>query len=154
MSSFTRLYLSPGAAQNAERSDCSATGTPLRSDRLPHRCSPRLLSSAILACNYVSSVSLPRTPPRCSDGLIGFRLNYVVILVIVCAAALAAVVLYSRSSASTWASAKGACHHQVLGFYDKEVYHATSSGESTCSLSSAPLVGLLGIPLHQFIITL
>ena len=44
--------------------------------------------------------------------LIG-SLNYVVVLIIVCAAALAAVVLYNLISVNR--AQKGACHHQGAG---------------------------------------
>ena len=55
------------------------------------------------------------------DGLIGC-LNYVVMLVIVCAAALAAVVLYNLISVNLGERKKELATIKVLGFYDKEVY--------------------------------
>ncbi len=53
--------------------------------------------------------------------LIG-SLNYVVVLVIVCAAALAAVVLYNLISVNLAERKKELATIKVLGFYDKEVY--------------------------------
>ena len=53
--------------------------------------------------------------------LIG-SLNYVVVLIIVCAAALAAVVLYNLISVNLAERKKELATIKVLGFYDKEVY--------------------------------
>ena len=49
-------------------------------------------------------------------------LNYVVILIIFCAAALAAVVLYNLISVNLAERKKELATIKVLGFYDKEVY--------------------------------
>ena len=85
------------------------------------------------------------------DNLIGC-LNYVVILVIVCAAALAAVVLYNLISVNLGERKKELATIKVLGFYDKEVYRYIFREIDLLSLIGS-LVGLVvGIPLHQFII--
>ena len=55
------------------------------------------------------------------DNLIGC-LNYVVILIIVCAAALAAVVLYNLISVNLGERKKELATIKVLGFFDNEVY--------------------------------
>ena len=84
-------------------------------------------------------------------GLIGC-LNYVVMLVIVCAAALAAVVLYNLISVNLGERKKELATIKVLGFYDKEVYRYIFREIDLLSLIGS-LVGLVvGIPLHQFII--
>ena len=109
------------------------------------------LSSSILACNYVSSVSFIEDTTQMFDGLIGC-LNYVVMLVIVCAAALAAVVLYNLISVNLGERKKELATIKVLGFYDKEVYRYIFREIDLLSLIGS-LVGLVvGIPLHQFII--
>ena len=70
------------------------------------------------------------------DNLIGC-LNYVVILVIVCAAALAAVVLYNLISVNLGERKKELATIKVLASTTRRST-ATSSARSTCWLSSAP----------------
>ena len=73
-------------------------------------------------------------------------------LVIVCAAALAAVVLYNLISVNLGERKKELATIKVLGFYDKEVYRYIFREIDLLSLIGS-LVGLVvGIPLHQFII--
>ena len=85
------------------------------------------------------------------DGLIGC-LNYVVMLVIVCAAALAAVVLYNLISVNLGERKKELATIKVLGFYDKEVYRYIFREIDLLALMGSCVGLLLGIPLHQFII--
>jgi putative ABC transport system permease protein len=76
----------------------------------------------------------------------------VVLLVIVCAAALAAVVLYNLINVNLAERKKELATIKVLGFYDKEVYRYIFREIELLSLIGA-FVGLaIGVPLHQFII--
>ena len=61
-----------------------------------------------------SSVSFTEDTTSMFGSLIG-SLNYVVVLIIVCAAALAAVVLYNLISVQPCRAQKGACHYQGSG---------------------------------------
>ena len=109
------------------------------------------LRTKLLGCNYVSSVSFTEDTTSMFGSLIG-SLNYVVVLIIVCAAALAAVVLYNLISVNLAERKKELATIKVLGFYDKEVYRYIFREIDLLSLIGS-LVGLVvGIPLHQFII--
>ena len=83
--------------------------------------------------------------------LIG-SLNYVVVLIIVCAAALAAVVLYNLISVNLAERKKELATIKVLGFYDKEVYRYIFREIELLSLIGSGVGLLLGVPLHRFII--
>lgn len=85
------------------------------------------------------------------DNLI-VSLNSVVVLVIVCAAALAAVVLYNLISVNLAERKKELATIKVLGFYDKEVYRYIFREIDLLALIGSGVGLLLGIPLHQFII--
>ena len=109
------------------------------------------LRTDLLACNYVSGVSFMEDTTEMFDNLIGC-LNYVVILIIVCAAALAAVVLYNLISVNLGERKKELATIKVLGFFDNEVYRYIFREIDLLALIGS-LAGLaLGVPLHQFII--
>ena len=109
------------------------------------------LRTKLLGCNYISSVSFTEDTTSMFDNLI-VSLNYVVILVIVCAAALAAVVLYNLISVNLAERKKELATIKVLGFYDKEVYRYIFREIKLLSLIGSGVGLLLGIPLHKFII--
>ncbi len=109
------------------------------------------LSGAILSKNYISSVSFAGDTTSTFTNMISC-INYVVLLVIVCAAALAAVVLYNLINVNLAERKKELATIKVLGFYDKEVYRYIFREIELLSLIGA-VVGLgIGVPLHQFII--
>ena len=148
---FTRLYLSQAQLKTLNGGALPAWNAVYGQTDCPTDAARASLSSAILACNYVSSVSFIEDTTQMFDGLIGC-LNYVVMLVIVCAAALAAVVLYNLISVNLGERKKELATIKVLGFYDKEVYRYIFREIDLLSLIGS-LVGLVvGIPLHQFII--
>ena len=148
---FTRLYLSQAQLKMLNGGALPAWNAVYGQTDCPTDAARASLSSAILACNYVSSVSFIEDTTQMFDGLIGC-LNYVVMLVIVCAAALAAVVLYNLISVNLGERKKELATIKVLGFYDKEVYRYIFREIDLLSLIGS-LVGLVvGIPLHQFII--
>ena len=148
---FTRLYLSQAQLKTLNGGVLPAWNAVYGQTDCPTDTARASLSSAILACNYVSSVSFIEDTTQMFDGLIGC-LNYVVMLVIVCAAALAAVVLYNLISVNLGERKKELATIKVLGFYDKEVYRYIFREIDLLSLIGS-LVGLVvGIPLHQFII--
>lgn len=109
------------------------------------------LRARLLACNYVSSVSFTEDLTRIFDNMIT-SLNSVVVLIIVCAAALAAVVLYNLISVNLAERKKELATIKVLGFYDKEVYRYIFREIELLSLIGAGVGLALGIPLHQFIV--
>ena len=148
---FTRLYLSQSQLKSLSGGSLPAWNTVFAQTDCPSDDARTALSSDILACNYVSTVSFIEDTTQMFDGLIGC-LNYVVMLVIVCAAALAAVVLYNLISVNLGERKKELATIKVLGFYDKEVYRYIFREIDLLSFIGS-LVGLaLGVPLHQFII--
>ncbi len=109
------------------------------------------LRAKLLACNYISGVTFTADTTGMLSNLI-VCLNYVVGLVILCAGALAAVVLYNLISVNLAERKKELATIKVLGFYDKEVYRYIFREIDLLALIGS-LVGLgLGIPLHQFIV--
>ena len=109
------------------------------------------LRTRLLACNYISSVTFTADTTGMMSNLIDC-LNYVVGLIIICAGALAAVVLYNLISVNLAERKKELATIKVLGFYDKEVYRYIFREIDLLSFIGS-LVGLgLGIPLHQFIV--
>ena len=109
------------------------------------------LRTRLLACNYISSVTFTADTTGMMSNLIDC-LNYVVALIIVCAGALAAVVLYNLISVNLAERKKELATIKVLGFYDKEVYRYIFREIDLLSFVGS-LVGLgLGVPLHQFIV--
>ena len=148
---FTRLYLSQAQLKALNGGVLPAWNTVYGQTSCPTSADRNALRTDLLACNYVSSVSFIEDTMEMFDNLIGC-LNYVVILVIVCAAALAAVVLYNLISVNLGERKKELATIKVLGFYDKEVYRYIFREIDLLAFIGS-LVGLaLGVPLHQFII--
>ena len=148
---FTRLYLSQTQLKRLTGGPLPAWNTLYAQTSCPDTDARNALRTDLLACNYVGSVSFIEDTTEMFDNLIGC-LNYVVILVIVCAAALAAVVLYNLISVNLGERKKELATIKVLGFYDKEVYRYIFREIDLLALMGS-LVGLaLGVPLHQFII--
>ena len=148
---FTRLYLSQAQLKALNGGVLPAWNTVYGQTSCPTSSDRNALRTDLLACNYVSSVSFIEDTMEMFDNLIGC-LNYVVILVIVCAAALAAVVLYNLISVNLGERKKELATIKVLGFYDKEVYRYIFREIDLLAFIGS-LVGLaLGVPLHQFII--
>ena len=148
---FTRLYLSQTQLKRLTGGTLPAWNTLYAQTSCPDTDARNTLRTDLLACNYVGSVSFIEDTTEMFDNLIGC-LNYVVILVIVCAAALAAVVLYNLISVNLGERKKELATIKVLGFYDKEV-SAYIYRETDLLALIGSLVGLaLGVPLHQFII--
>ena len=148
---FTRLYLSQTQLKRLTGGTLPAWNTLYAQTSCPDTDACNALRTDLLACNYVGSVSFIEDTTEMFDNLIGC-LNYVVILVIVCAAALAAVVLYNLISVNLGERKKELATIKVLGFYDKEVYRYIFREIDLLALIGS-LVGLaLGVPLHQFII--
>ena len=148
---FTRLYLSQAQLRTLTGGTLPEWNTVYGQTNCPTSDDRNTLRTDLLACNYVSGVSFMEDTTEMFDNLIGC-LNYVVILIIVCAAALAAVVLYNLISVNLGERKKELATIKVLGFYDKEVYRYIFREIDLLSLIGS-LVGLVvGIPLHQFII--
>ena len=110
-----------------------------------------ILSTILLDCNYVSSTSFTADAAAMYDSTITC-INYVVLLIIACAAALAAVVLYNLISVNIGERKKELATIKVLGFFDKEVYRYIFREIELLSVIGAVLGLAIGAPLHQFVI--
>ena len=148
---FTRLYLSRTQLENLLGAQDVPWNTVYGLTTCGTEAECDALRTTLLACNYVSGVSFTEDTTSMFDNLI-VSLNYVVILVIVCAAALAAVVLYNLISVNLTERKKELATIKVLGFYDKEVYRYIFREIDLLALIGSGVGLLLGIPLHQFII--
>ena len=109
------------------------------------------LSKEVMACNYVSSTSFAEETASIFDNTIEC-INYVVIVVIACAAALAAVVLYNLITVNLAERRKELATIKVLGFYDKEVYRYIFREIEMLSLFGSMAGLAIGLPMYQFII--
>ena len=147
---FTRLYLS-GAQLESLLGGTPEWNTVYGLTGCATEAEYNALRTKLLGCNYVSSVSFTEDTTSMFGSLIG-SLNYVVVLVIVCAAALAAVVLYNLISVNLAERKKELATIKVLGFYDKEVYRYIFREIELLSLIGSGVGLLLGVPLHRFII--
>ena len=148
---FTRLYLSQAQLRTLTGGTLPEWNTVYSQTDCPTSDDRNTLRTDLLACNYVSGVSFMEDTTEMFDNLIGC-LNYVVILIIVCAAALAAVVLYNLISVNLGERKKELATIKVLGFFDNEVYRYIFREIDLLALIGS-LAGLaLGVPLHQFIV--
>ena len=109
------------------------------------------LSTVLLGCNYVSSTAFTADSAAMYDSTIAC-INYVVLLIIVCAAALAAVVLYNLISVNIGERKKELATIKVLGFFDKEVYRYIFREIELLSVIGAAVGLAIGAPMHQFVI--
>ena len=109
------------------------------------------LSTVLLGCNYVSGTAFTADTAAMYDSTITC-INYVVLLIIVCAAALAAVVLYNLISVNIGERKKELATIKVLGFFDKEVYRYIFREIELLSVIGAVLGLVIGTLMHQFVI--
>lgn len=148
---FTRLYVSRTQLERYLETDQPEWNTVYGKTGCGTVAECDTLRTQILSCNYVSSVSFTADTTQMFDNLI-VSLNYVVILIIICAAALAAVVLYNLISVNLAERKKELATIKVLGFYDKEVYRYIFREIELLALIGSGVGLLIGVPLHKFII--
>ena len=147
---FTRLYLSNAQLKNYLDGE-PAWNTVYGLTHCKNDTEYNALRARLLECSYVSGVSFTEDTNSMFDNLI-VSLNSVVVLIIVCAAALAAVVLYNLISVNLAERKKELATIKVLGFYDKEVYRYIFREIELLALIGSGVGLLLGVPLHRFII--
>ena len=147
---FTRLYLSNAQLKNYLDGE-PAWNTVYGLTHCKNDAEYNALRARLLECSYVSGVSFTEDTNSMFDNLI-VSLNSVVVLIIVCAAALAAVVLYNLISVNLAERKKELATIKVLGFYDKEVYRYIFREIELLALIGSGVGLLLGVPLHRFII--
>ena len=148
---FTRLYVSNAQLQTLLGTQDIPWNTVYAQTRCDSAADRNTMRETLLACNYVTGVSFTEDATSMFDNLI-VSLNSVVVLIIVCAAALAVVVLYNLISVNLAERKKELATIKVLGFFDNEVYRYIFREIDLLALIGS-LVGLaLGVPLHQFIV--
>ena len=118
---FTRLYLPRAQLESLLGTAEIPWNTVYGQTTCTDAAGYNALRTDLLDCNYVSSISFTEDTTELFDNLI-VSLGYVVVLIIICAAALAAVVLYNLISVNLGERKKELATIKVLGFYDQEVY--------------------------------
>ena len=109
------------------------------------------ISAALLDMDKVASLNFTQDNIAQVQNMLQ-SIDAVVVLIIVCAACLAFVVLYNLSSINVAERVKEIATIKVLGFYDREV-NAYVNRESVVLTLIGTLFGVFaGIALHQFII--
>ncbi len=109
------------------------------------------LSEELLGYNYVGGVSFSAESIETFQNTITC-INFVVLLIIGCAAALAAVVLYNLINVNLAERKKELATIKVLGFYDNEVYRYIFREIELLSLIGSVVGLFVGALIHQFII--
>ena len=110
------------------------------------------ISNELMQLDEVSGVSWVSTMKASFDDMIQ-NLNYVIILIIVSAGALAFVVLFNLTNVNISERMREIATIKVLGFYDKEVSAYIYRENIILTLIGA-FVGLgLGVLLHRFVMT-
>ncbi len=109
------------------------------------------ISAELLEMDKVASLSFTEDNVAQVQNMLQ-SIDAVVVLIIVCAACLAFVVLYNLSSINVAERVKEIATIKVLGFYDREV-NAYVNRESVALTLAGILFGVFaGIALHRFII--
>lgn len=109
------------------------------------------LSTALLENDNILALSYSAEGGSKFRELVG-SLNYIVLVIILCAGVLAFVVLYNLANINITERRRELATIKVLGFYNKEVY-AYINRENIVSSLMGIVAGLfLGIPLEKFVI--
>ena len=148
---FTRLYLSCVQLESLLGTEDIPWNTVYGQTTCTDAAGYNALRTDLLDCNYVSSISFTEDTTELFDNLI-VSLGYVVVLIIICAAALAAVVLYNLISVNLGERKKELATIKVLGFYDQEVYRYIFREIELLALIGSGVGLALGVPLHKFIV--
>lgn len=109
------------------------------------------LAASLLKNNNVLAVTSSDASGRQFRDIVG-SLNYIVLVLIVCAGALAFVVLYNLASINVEERAREIATIKVLGFYDKEVSSYIDRESNLSALMGMAAGLLLGVPFLDFII--
>jgi len=148
---FTRLYLPRAQLESLLGTAEIPWNTVYGQTTCTDAAGYNALRTDLLDCNYVSSISFTEDTTELFDNLI-VSLGYVVVLIIICAAALAAVVLYNLISVNLEERKKELATIKVLGFYDQEVYRYIFREIELLALIGSGVGLALGVPLHKFIV--
>ena len=109
------------------------------------------LAASLLKNNNVLAVTSSDASGRQFRDIVG-SLNYIVLVLIICAGALAFVVLYNLASINVEERVREIATIKVLGFYDKEVSSYIYRESNISALMGMAAGLLLGVPFLDFII--
>ena len=147
----SKLIVSPKLYKQVTGQDPAWNTILARTDLEADKAAEDAMVKNLLEQNYVTTVFMAEDQSATFANVISC-INYVVLLVIFCAAALAALVLYNLININIAERKKELATIKVLGFYEGEVNRYIFREIYILSLIGA-VVGLaIGAPLHQFII--
>ena len=109
------------------------------------------LSTALLTSDEVQSVSFTNDIQKTFADMVN-NIDYIVVVLIVSAAALAFVVLYNLTNINITERQKELATIKVLGFYDREVSAYIYRETAILTLIGAAVGLVLGIFLHAFVV--
>lgn len=109
------------------------------------------LAHELMELEGVLALSFSRTA-RDTFGKTVESLNYVVVLIVICAAALAFVVLYNLTNINITERIREIATIKVLGFYDREVSNYVFRENVILAFMGAGVGLLLGVWLHAFVL--
>lgn len=109
-------------------------------------------AAALMKLDGVSSVTVNQDTKERFDNMMG-SMNYVVLLVIVCAAALAFIVLYNLTNINITERIREIATIKVLGFYKKETASYVFRENMVLTAIGAGVGLILGYFLHGFIMS-
>ncbi len=110
------------------------------------------IASSLLSLGSVTSVSFKHDTEKTFSDAIG-SLNIVVVVLIVCAAALAAIVIYNLANINITERIREIATIKVLGFTDSEVTAYVFRESAVLTLFGIAAGLILGIYLHSFVVT-
>ena len=145
------LYLSQSAYEKAfgEKMEENALLCQLPVDGTPE--DEDSLTTDLLKCRDVAGASFTTELSRSFGNTIA-SINYIVIVLIISAGALAFVVLYNLTNINITEREKEIATIKVLGFYDKEVSSYIYRETAALTIIGTAVGLVLGIFLHQFVI--
>ena len=108
------------------------------------------LANRLMSFDGVLALTFSRTSMESFKSVVE-NLNYIVLLIIVCAAALAFVVLYNLTNINITERIREIATIKVLGFYDNEVSAYVFRENIILSVLGAGAGLVLGIWLHSFV---
>jgi putative ABC transport system permease protein len=120
-------------------------------EETPRSAEKSKLASDLMKRDDVSVVVYTEQASKTFDNIIG-GLDTLVMIFIVCAGALAFVVLYNLSNININERLRELATIKVLGFYDREVSSYIYRENILLTVLGTALGLLLGIPLHKFVI--
>ena len=145
---YNYLYLSADSWESQNREAPDYRSIYLKTDGVADE---HVLLARLMNFDAVSSVTVNADTLDRFDNMMS-SMNYIVLVIIVCAGALAFIVLYNLTNINITEREKELATIKVLGFYDGEVSAYIYRETVLLTLIGTALGLLLGMGLHQFVI--